>query len=120
MQMELQVANGNHVKGSGNIVQSGSKRRTTRQIEATVNGNRVEFEYFGVNGTAKYHSWLLPRKRLRKLIRYDAQVKTLLVRVAFYASKALGKGFGVTMLAARFDFSASSDRVPSGICPLDF
>ena len=56
MQMELTVDKGNHVKGSGHIVQRGSRLnpQATRQIEGTVNGNKVEFEFFGANGTVKY------------------------------------------------------------------
>ena len=54
MQMELKMDKGNQVKGSGHIVQPGSKRQTTRQIEGTVNGNKVDLEFFGANGTVKY------------------------------------------------------------------
>ena len=54
MQMELKVDKGNQVKGSGHIVQPGSKRQTTRQIEGTVNGDKVDLEFFGANGTVKY------------------------------------------------------------------
>jgi hypothetical protein len=54
MQMELKVDNGNQVKGSGHIVQRGSRQQATRQIEGTVNGNKVEFEFFGANRPVKY------------------------------------------------------------------
>jgi hypothetical protein len=54
MQMELKVDKGNEVKGSGHIVQRGSKRQNSRQIEGTVNGNKVDLDFFGANGTVKY------------------------------------------------------------------
>jgi hypothetical protein len=54
MQMELKVDKGNQVKGSGHIVQRGSKRQNSRQIEGTVNGNKVDLDFFGANGTVKY------------------------------------------------------------------
>jgi hypothetical protein len=54
MQMDLNVDKGNQVKGSGHIVQPGSKRQTTRQIEGTVNGDKVELEFFAANNVIKY------------------------------------------------------------------
>jgi hypothetical protein len=36
MQMELKVDKGNQVKGSGHIVQRGSKGQNSRQIEGTL------------------------------------------------------------------------------------
>ena len=54
MQMELKVDNGNQVKGSGHIVQRGSKWQNSRQIEGTVSGNKVELDYSGTNGNVKY------------------------------------------------------------------
>ena len=53
MRMELQVVNGNQVKGSGFIDQPGGKRNT-RQIEGTVDGDKVEFSYFAVRETINY------------------------------------------------------------------
>jgi hypothetical protein len=52
MRMELQVVNGNQVKGSGFIVQP--RNRNTRPIEGTVDGEKVELSYFGVKETIKY------------------------------------------------------------------
>lgn len=54
VQMELQVVKGNLVKGSGRIVQSGARRQNTRQIEGTIDGNKVELSYFGERVTVKY------------------------------------------------------------------
>jgi hypothetical protein len=54
MQMDLKVDKGNEVKGSGHIVQRGNKRQNSRQIEGTVNGDKVELDFFGANGTVKY------------------------------------------------------------------
>jgi hypothetical protein len=53
MQMELKVDKGNQVKGSGHIVQRGNKRQNSRQIEGTVNGNKVELDYSGADGNVK-------------------------------------------------------------------
>jgi hypothetical protein len=54
MRMELQVVSGNQVKGSGFIVQT-KGRTNTRPIEGTVDGDKVELSYFGVNDvTIKY------------------------------------------------------------------
>ena len=52
--MDIQVVNGNQVKGSGYIVQPGTRTRNTRPIEGVVNGNKVELSYFGVRETINY------------------------------------------------------------------
>jgi len=54
MQKELRVDKGNQFKGSGHIVHGGSRHQATRQIEGTVNGDKVELEFFGHYGTVKY------------------------------------------------------------------
>lgn len=53
LQIELQVTNGNQVKGSGRIVRGGGKNPASRSIEGTVNGDKVELTWFG-NETVKY------------------------------------------------------------------
>jgi hypothetical protein len=53
LRMALQVTNGNQVKGSGRIVQGGNRNPPSREIEGTVNGDKVELTWFG-NETVKY------------------------------------------------------------------
>jgi hypothetical protein len=53
MRMELQVVNGNQVKGSGFIDQPGRKR-VNRPVEGTVDGDKVEISFFGGRDTAKF------------------------------------------------------------------
>jgi hypothetical protein len=61
--------------------------------------------------------WRPPPQRLVELLGNESEVKSLLVWVAGHPSKAFGKGFGVTVLAARAYLGASADGIPGGIGP---
>lgn len=52
--MDMRVTNGNQVKGTGFIVQTGIRSKNTRQVEGIVDRDKVELTYFGVNETIKY------------------------------------------------------------------
>ncbi|HEY1373320.1 MAG TPA: hypothetical protein VGH50_12685 [Candidatus Binatia bacterium] len=54
VQMDMRVTNGNQVKGTGFIVQTGIRSKNTRQVEGIVDRDKVELTYFGVNETIKY------------------------------------------------------------------
>jgi len=62
--------------------------------------------------------WRPPPQRLVELPGNESEVKALLVWVAGHPSKAFGKGFSVTVLAARAYPGAAADGIPSGIGPL--
>src|SRR5438477_7136872 len=68
----------------------------------------------------KHCAWPGPLERLRYFFRHQPKVKSLLVRMPLYASRAFGEGFRIAMLAARTDLSTSPERIPRCISPLDF
>ncbi len=58
-------------------------------------------------------------KGFGELLRHEAKIKALFIWVAFDAAEALGKGLGVTVLAAGTDLRATPERVPRRVGPLD-
>jgi len=60
-----------------------------------------------------------PGERLSKLVGNQLQVEALLVGMALDSAEALGKSFGIAVLAAGADLGAAADRVPGRVGPFD-
>ena len=57
--------------------------------------------------------------RFGKLLGHEAEIESLLVRVAGHTAKPLCEGLGVAVLAARTDLRAPARGVPGRVGPLD-
>src|SRR5216683_109322 len=71
------------------------------------------------HGIHKHELRRPPGKRLGQLLRNQAQVEPLLVRMTFDPAKPLRKRFGVAVLAAGTDLGAAAHGVPGCISPFD-
>src|SRR5215831_6447986 len=60
-----------------------------------------------------------PAQGFGEFFRYQAQVKPLLVWMAFDSPEPFSKYFSVTMLATGTDLCAAPHRVPRRVCPFD-
>ena len=71
------------------------------------------------HGIDKDHLRLLPRERQAESVVVDGQGEASTVTGLADGFEAAGHAFGIAVGATGADFSATGDRVPSGLGPLD-
>ena len=68
----------------------------------------------------EYHPRHTPAQGITKLLGNEPEVEAVLERMSLYSAKTLGESLCVAMLATGADLSATANRIPGRVSPLDF